>query len=95
MFQGNDYLKMHTDYVLNSMKQAQEIQSASMELDRVNYKLRRMKIDTLKSGSRKDKINLLIEERLLDLENEERIYMENLEKQIESLKLQSEMKGEG
>lgn len=95
MFQGNDYLKMHTDYVLNSMKQAQEIQSASMELDRVNSKLRRMKIDTLKSGSRKDKINLLIEERLLDLENEERIYMENLEKQIESLKSQSEMKGEG
>lgn len=95
MFQGNDYLKMHTDYVLNSMKQAQEIQSANMELDRVNSKLRRMKIDTLKSGSRKDKINLLIEERLLDLENEERIYMENLEKQIESLKSQSEMKGEG
>ena len=95
MFQGNDYLKMHTDYVLNSMKQAQEIQSASMELDRVNSKLRRMKIDTLKSGSRKDKINLLIEERLLDLENEERIYMENLEKQIESLKSQSEIKVEG
>lgn len=95
MDQGNDYLKMHTDYVLNSVKQAQEIQSASMELDRVNSELRRMKIDTLKSGSRKDKINLLIEERLLDLENEERIYMENLEKQIESLKLQSEMKGEG
>lgn len=94
MFQGNDYLKMHTDYVLNSMKQTQEIQSASMELDRVNSKLRRMKIDTLKSGSRKDKINLLIEERLLDLENNERIYMENLEKQIESLKSQSEMKGE-
>lgn len=86
MFQGNDYLKMHTEYVLNSMKQAQEIQSASMKLDRVNSELRRMKIDILKNGSRKDKINLLIEERLLDLENEERIYLENIEKQIESLK---------
>ncbi len=68
MFQGNDYLKMHTEYVLNSMKQEQELQSASMELDRVNSELRRMKIDILKNGNRKDKINLLIEERLIDLE---------------------------
>jgi len=86
MDQGNDCLKMHTDYVLNSVKQAQEIQSASMELDRVNSELRRMKIDILKNGSEKDKINLLIQERLFDLENEERIYVENIEKQIESLK---------
>lgn len=85
MFQGSDYLKMHTEYVLNSMKQAQELQSASMELDRVNSELRRMKIDILKNGNRKDKINLLIEERLIDLENEERVYMETIEKQINSL----------
>ena len=85
MFQGNDYLKMHTEYVLNSMKQEQELQSASMELDRVNSELRRMKIDILKNGNRKDKINLLIEERLIDLENEERVYMETIEKQINSL----------
>lgn len=86
MFQGSDYLKTHTEYVLNSMKQAQELKSASMELDRVNSELRRMKIDILKNGNRKDKINLLIEERLIDLENEERVYMETIEKQIESLK---------
>ena len=89
MFQGNDYLKMHTEHVLNSMKQSQELQSASMELDRVNSELRRTKIDILKNGSRKDKINLLIKEMLFELENEERVYMENLEKQTENLKLQS------
>ncbi len=86
MFQGSDYLKMHTEYVLNSIKQAQEIQSASMKLDEANSELRRMKIDILKNGTRKDKINLLIKERLIDLENEERIYVESIEKQIESLK---------
>lgn len=96
MFQGSDYLKMHTEYVLNSIKQAQEIQSASMKLDGANSELRRMKIDILKNGTRKDKINLLIQERLFDLENEERIYVENIEKQIKSLKLQSDlMKGIG
>ena len=77
MFQGSDYLKMHTEYVLNSIKQAQEIQSASMKLDEANSELRRMKIDILKNGTRKDKINLLIQER---------IYVESIEKQIESLK---------
>lgn len=86
MSQGSDYLKMHTEYVLNSIKQAQEIQSASMKLDEANSELRRMKIDILKNGTRKDKINLLIQERLFDLENEERIYVESIEKQIESLK---------
>lgn len=86
MFQGSDYLKMYTEYVLNSIKQAQEIQSASMKLDEANSELRRMKIDILKNGTRKDKINLLIQERLFDLENEERIYVESIEKQIESLK---------
>jgi len=86
MFQGSDYLKMHIEYVLNSIKQAQEIQSASMKLDEANSELRRMKIDILKNGTRKDKINLLIQERLFDLENEERIYVESIEKQIESLK---------
>lgn len=86
MFQGSDYLKMHTEYVLNSIKQAQEIQSTSMKLDEANSELRRMKIDILKNGTRKDKINLLIQERLFDLENEERIYVESIEKQIESLK---------
>ena len=60
-----------------------------MELDRVNSELRRTKIDILKNGSRKDKINLLIKEMLFELENEERVYMENLEKQTENLKLQS------
>lgn len=86
MFQGNDYLKMHVNHVFNRMKQEQELQSSNMELDRVKSELRRTKIDILKNGNRKDKINLLIEERLIDLENEERIYMKNLEKQIESLK---------
>lgn len=87
---------MHTEYVLNSIKQAQEIQSASMKLDEASSELRRMKIDILKNGTRKDKINLLIKERLIDLENEERIYVENIEKQIKSLKLQSDlMKGIG
>lgn len=82
MFQGSDYLKMHTEYVLNSIKQAQEIQSASMKLDEANSELRRMKIDILKNGTRKDKINLLIQERLFDLENEERIYVESIENKL-------------
>lgn len=42
----------------------------------------------------KDKINLLIEERLQELKDEEKIYEENLKRQIETLKAQSAISGE-
>lgn len=77
-----DYLEEYTKYIIESAKSAQALQEASIKLETTTAELRRMKIDILKNGSRKDKINLLIEERLQALENEEKSYMENLKNQV-------------
>lgn len=77
-----DYFENYMKHVIESAKSSEELRQASIKLETTTAELRRMKIDILKNGSRKDKINLLIEERLQALENEEKSYMENLKNQL-------------
>lgn len=77
-----DYFENYMKHVIESAKSSEELRQASIKLETTTAELRRMKIDILKNGSRKDKINLLIEERLQALENEEKSYMENLKNQV-------------
>lgn len=74
MLQTDICLNMRLEYILNDIKQNHEIRCAETELEKVESEIRKCKIDILKNGIRKDKINLLIEERLQDLENKEREY---------------------
>lgn len=60
---GNDYLQMQHKRLEESLKQAQELQAARLKLEETKSEIRKCKIDILKNGSRKDKINLLIQER--------------------------------
>ncbi len=68
---GKDFLQMQHERIEESLKQARELQEAKTKLEKTKSEIRKMKIDILKNGSRKDKINLLIEERLQELEAEE------------------------
>ena len=54
-----------------NMRSEQRLQTLKMELEITKTKVRKQKIDILKNGKKKDKINLLIEERLQELEAEE------------------------
>lgn len=67
----NDFLQMQHKRLEESLKQAEEIKLASLKLEETKSEIRRHKIDILKNGSKKEKINLLIQERLQQLEDEE------------------------
>lgn len=54
-----------------NIKIEQEIDNMKLEIKITKSKIRKSKIDILKNGSKKDKINLLIKERLQQLEEEE------------------------
>lgn len=79
---GNDYLQMQHKRLEESLKQAQELQVARLKLEETKSEIRKFKIDILKNGRRKDKINLLIQERLQQLEDEESISPCNINPEI-------------
>lgn len=79
---GNDYLQMQHKRIEESLRQAKEIQDARLKLEETKSEIRKHKIDILKNGSRKDKINLLIQERLQQLEDEESISPCNINSEI-------------
>lgn len=64
--------EMNRKYFEESLKRNKELQDARAKLEESKSEIRKMKIDILKNGNKEDKINLLIEERLQDLEEEER-----------------------
>lgn len=75
---GKDFLQMQHERIEESLKQAQELQETRTKLEKTKSEIRKMKIDVLKNGSRKDKINLLIDERLQELEAEESTSSRNI-----------------
>lgn len=78
----NDFLQIQHKRIEESIKQSRELQSAKLKLEETKSEIRKRKIDIMKNGSKKDKINLLIQERLQQLEYEESISPRNINSEI-------------